>query len=222
MVTEHIPNLGIGNITDALVYIFLTVIMLIVFGIGGFLLYRYMKFNKKVIIFEKINNKFEPAKRDKAMLMKYGTGGDQLFYLRKLKKYLPVPEIQTGRNIYWFFLREDGELINFGPGDFDEQSRSLGAKFLDKEMRYARVSLQSHWKERYEKPKFWEKYAGVIMNIIAITLILVFLFLVVQEYVGALGTLEGLLKTSSDVQEANLRVLAALDNVCQGSGLVPQ
>ena len=68
-----------------------------------------MKYNKKIVIFEKINGRFEPTRKDRAMELKFGRAGDTVFYLAKNRKYLPVPVIQTGRRKYWFAIREDGE-----------------------------------------------------------------------------------------------------------------
>lgn len=215
---ELIPQLP--TVTSFILYFLLFIFAIIIISVIAYFVVMKKKFNKKVIIFEKVNGRFEPNVKDRGMLMRYGTGGDQVFYLKKLKKYLPVPELQTGRNTFWFFLRQDGELINFTPRDFDEQSRTMGAKFLDKEMRYARVSLQSHWKERYDKPKFWEKYGGLIVNLMAILIVMIFLFLIIDKIFDSLSKVESLIKTANEVQQTDLRVLSALDNICSQSGIV--
>jgi len=216
---DKLPNINTGSIVGVVTYILVGLVILILLGVVAYVIILRLKFNRKIVIFEKINGKFEPARKDRAMFVRFGIGGDQIFFIKKLKKYVPIPELQTGRNTYWFFLRQDGELINFAPGDFDEQSKRMGAHFLDKEMRYARVSLQGHWKERYDKPKFWEKYGSLIINVIAILIIMVFLFLILDKFLSSLGTIESLMETQQTVLETNNRVLGALDNICSGSGI---
>src|SRR3990167_4238345 len=138
--TGLIPKLSTGfNYLTYLIIIVL--IMLVVGSIIVFMVYR-MRFKYKIIIFEEINGNFEPSRTDKACEIKLSTAGDTLFYLSKHKKYLPNPSIQTGRRIFWYFVRSDDEWINFGLENFNEQSRKVGARFLDKEMRYARTQIQ--------------------------------------------------------------------------------
>ena len=203
------------SVMNMLVYGALFGIFCIITGFVIYFIIQKLRFNQKIVIFKKINGRFEPTKKDRGMFIKHGKGGDTILFIRRLKKYQPTPSIQTGRNTFWFWLREDGELINFGPGDFDAQARELGARFLDKEMRYARVSLQETMKERYDKPKIWEKYGGMIINLAAVSIILVFFFLIVREFLGSLGAL-------SQVLEKAEEVVITLNNVCTGGpGYVP-
>ena len=224
-IKSYMPSFGgikALDIFNIVTYLILFVIFSFLVGIGVYLFVQRLKYNKQVVIFEKINGQFEPIKKDRAMLISHGRGGDKIFYIRKLKRYQPMPAYQTGRNTYWFWLRQDGELINFTPGDFDWESKQLGAKFLDKEMRYARVELQETLKERYNKPKFWEKYGGFILNIVAIAIILLFFWLIVREFLNSLGALQTVTDTTNKVLDRASTVISSLDNICTGgSGIKP-
>jgi len=223
-VTEFIkvPNIDGAMIFGVLTYVILFILFLIVVGISVWVIILKLKYNKKIVIFEKINGQFEASKKDRGMIMRHGEAGDTILFIKKLKKFQPTPTLQTGRNTFWFFMREDGELINFTPGDFDAQSRELGAHFLDKEMRYARVSLQNSLKERHEKVGFWSQYGVLVVNISVIVIIMVFLWLIVDKLIDLASTANGAIEASKEVTEATKDVIVALNNLqTGGSGYIP-
>lgn len=221
--TDYIPELGVdvGGIAGQLALLVIAILITVVLSVFLFLFLQNRSYNKKIVVFEKVNGKFEPAKKDRAKVIPLGAGGDSVFYLKKGKKYLPTPELQTGRNTYWYFVREDQEWINFSPGDFDSQSKSMGALMLDKEMRYARTSLQAKIKERYDKPGFWAQYGGMVINVAAITIIMVFLFLIVLKMIELQGSVNGAISAVKPVLDQAERILGAVDNIGGGSGLAP-
>ena len=159
--TEFAKGIDISGSISILAWFAIGILIAGVVGVIVYLIIREWKFNKKIIVFEKVNGKPEITKRDKAMEVKLGEGGDTVFYLKKAKKHIPLPSIQTGRNIYWFGVREDGEWINIGMDDIDLAMRKIKARFVDKEMRYARVALQRNLKERYQKSSFLSVYGEV-------------------------------------------------------------
>lgn len=215
-----VPSISGSSVLGFFAYIIAFMLFLIIVGVIIYFVIQRVKFKYKVIVFERINGQFQPTKKDRGMFMKHGRAGDQVFYLKKMKRYLPNPSYQTGKNTFWFWLREDQELINFSPGDYDEQARELGARFLDKEMRYARTSLQETFKERYIKPSFFATYGQMIVNIAAFAIIGVFLFLIVRELVGAIGAVEGLVNAAKEVNQASRDLLVSMDNICgSGSGI---
>lgn len=216
------PQFGLTSMFGIFVWILVFILFLGIVGVVVYFVIKRFKFNKKIVIFERISGSFEPVIKDRAMVMKHGKGGDTIFYLKKLKKYQPTPSLQTGRNTYWFWMREDNELINFTPGDFDEQAREIGAKFLDKEMRYARTSLQETFKERYDKPSFWAAHGTMILNIASITILLVFLFLIVDKLIDVVGQVGKVIEHADKVLVTVNGQIDKLDNVVNGgSGLAP-
>ena len=214
-----IPKISFASYGNIILWGLGLLVLVGMLALIAWLVIRHIKYKFKVVIFEKVGGKFQATVRDRAMSIPYGLGGDRVFYMRKLKRKEPMPQIQAGRNIYWFFMREDGELINFEPGDFDEQARQMGARFLDKEMRYARVSLQSHFKERFDKPKFWDKYGALIVQVGVILVMMVFLYLIIDKILEYTTTLKAIAEIQSQIQEMNLKVLNAMEQVMGGSGL---
>jgi len=199
--------------------------MIILFGIVAAIITFavMMKRQYKITIkkFERINGRFQPVATLKAKSIPVGTGGDSALELKKPKKMLPMPTIQTGINTYWYFVSDDGEWINFGPGDFDEDRATMGAHMLDREMRYARTSLQQMSKERYDQPSFMQKYGGMIAYAALIIVTAVGFFLIVREMAGTAASSKSAVDAAKEVLKETARILGALDNIKGGSGISP-
>ena len=210
---------------NAIILVIIMIIFVILAVGGGFFTWwiaRRMLYNKKVIIFQKINGRFEPVKNLKARMMTIGKGGDEILHILKPNKYLPKPTIQIGRNTYWFFEREDGEWINFSTGDFDMDAREVGAKFLDKEMRYARTSLQSHVKERYNKGNWFKENWASLLSIIVIFLLLLFMFLIMGEITKSVERAGANADTWKNITASLDHILSKVDIIKSGgSGVIP-
>lgn len=199
--------------------------LIIIFGILAAIVtfVIMMKRQYKITIkkFERVNGRFQPVATIKAKPIAVGTGGDSALMLKKPKKMLPMPTIQTGINTYWYFVSDDGEWINFGPGDFDQDRQTMGAHMLDREMRYARTSLQHMSKERYEQPSFLQKYGGMIAYAALIIVTAVGFFLIVREMASTSSASAQAVEASKDVLKEAARILGALDNIKGGSGISP-
>lgn len=180
---------------------------------------RQYKINVKK--WERVDGRYKPVSTIKAKVIPIGNGGDSALQLKKPKKMLPMPTIQTGDNTYWYFVSDDGEWINFGPGDFDEDRKKMGAHMLDKEMRYARTSLQHMGKERYDDQGFWERHGGKILVIIEIIIFSIGIFLIVKEMASTANAAAQAAEVSKEVMKEAARVLGALDNLKGGSGISP-
>jgi hypothetical protein len=206
---------------------FLTLIvgLIIVFGIfagiSAFVIAIKRQYKIKVKKFERVNGKFQEVGIIKAKTVPVGNGGDSALLLKKPKKMLPMPTIQTGINTYWYFVSDDGEWINFGPGDFDTDRKTMGAHMLDREMRYARTSLQQMSKERYEGETFLQKYGGMIAYAALIIVTAVGFFLIVREMASTAQASGAAVDAATDVLKEAARILGALDNVKGGSGISP-
>lgn len=200
--------------------IVIAIIVILLLGLGVYVFLQYIKYNKKIKIFEEVNGRMEETKQDRAMELSYGRSGDTVFYLKKRKKYLPRPEIQTGRRTYWYFIREDGEWINIGLENVNLMMKQANVKFLHPEMRYARTSLLKSLKDRYDKPKLW-----TMQNIVAIGLIgamivaCVFQYLTIDKWFSIGDKVNSMIETSGKVMEKADKVVAGLANICTGSGI---
>ena len=208
-IKKIIPSAKTGGMFVSIIALFIFgVIFIILTGVITYFVIRRMKFNKKIVIFERINDKFQPTRKDKAMEVKFSTSGDTIFYLQKNKKYLPNPRLQSGRRVYYYFIRQDGEWINFELTDLDEESRKMGAKFLDKEMRYARTQIQKGLKERYDKPGFWQLHGQTIMNIVYYVVMGMMVWLALGKFIELVGSLDGVVDKVNNLMETSDAIIA--------------
>ncbi len=201
-------------------------VLVIVFAVVGIfatiMIIKRMKYNKKIVIFEKIGGSWEATKQDRAMDIKFSTAGDLIIHLAKHKLYRPYPQIQTGRRTYWYAIREDGEWINFGIEDIDLKMKRMDIHFLDKEMRYARTQIQKGLKDRYEQPTFWEKYGMKLIGIAYASILGVFVWLCLREFADFAGTLSNVTEAVARLIDRADGILLSMDNVCSGgTGTVP-
>jgi hypothetical protein len=216
---NFIPQISGAGFVNMFAWFIILILVIVLFGIIIFFMIRAMKFNKKLVIFEEINGVFQPTRKDRAGEIKFSTAGDTVFYALRHKKYLPNPSFQTGKRTYWYFIRSDGEWINFKPTNLNEAAKEMGAKFLDKEARYARTQIQKGLKERYDKPSFWQQYGVLIMNMAWVAMIGIMTWLLFDKWIDLASTTNAGVETAGKVMEQVEGVLSKLDNVCSGSGI---
>lgn len=222
-ITSIVPsfdNLGLGGVdfTLVLTIFIVAVLIMILIGIAVYFLIQQFRFNKKIIIFERVGNNWEQTGKDKAIELRTSIIGDTVFYLRKRKKYLPRPELQSGRRTYWYAIREDGEWINISIEDIDLKMKNLGAKFLHPEIRHARTALYRNLKERYDKPKFLEKYGVLIVNTVVIILMMLIFLWVINVSISFSDKAMAMQDVATQAVDRVDTVLRSLDNICSSSG----
>jgi preprotein translocase subunit YajC len=220
-----IPNFslaGMGTLVVGVILFF--VIAVLVGGITVWIVYSRLqkkKFNKKIKIWEKIDGRYRPTKEDLAMEIKVGERGDTCFYLKKLKTYKPRYNIQTGENIYWVAIREDGEWINIGMEDIDLSMREAKVIYTDADFRYAAAGLHKSFEGRFKKDEgFWKKYGQTILSIIYVLIMGVMLFLCLGQFMKVIGSISNVINSLQPVLDKASQILGAVDNVCSNSGVV--
>ena len=131
---------------------------LIIAGIfGGAFWWWYSNkiFNQKIRVFGMVGNTPMEKWTDKAKYLRLGNAGDRIFFLRKIKRHLPEPKIQGGINTWYYWQREDGELINIGFPNVDLIQKKMGIKFIDTDMRMERLGIAKNLQFRHQKEGFW-------------------------------------------------------------------
>ena len=190
-------TLGIGGGGSGIVQIItIVLIIVVIFGIvAGFIWWirRFYQYNIKIEVFKNIGGRPERINTTKGKFVTLTKGGDRILEILKPKKVLPFPHIQAGRNLYWFFIREDDEWINVGVQDLNLVTRELQFNFTDPAMRYARTSLESAIKERYSKQGFLEKYGAVLAFITTMFVIFIGLWLLMDKFLTLSGQLSQLI-----------------------------
>jgi hypothetical protein len=189
--------LGLGGIklgTIGNVFLWIFIIIVLVGSIAGFIIWWVMRkaYSKQIWIFGKVAGVPMLKFIDKAKLVAFGMAGDKLIYLKKSKKYLSPPQIQMGKNIYWYYEREDGEFINFSLNDLDEILKKAGCYYVDTDMRMQRLGIEKNLRDRLDRKSWLEKYGalvGGIVFMIMVTVCLVVLFSKLKDVATAIDSM---------------------------------
>jgi len=186
-----ISGLKIGSLGTIFLWIFIAVI--VIGGLAGFIGWYFWKksYNKQVWIFTRIGGVPMLKQIDRGKLIAFGMAGDKLMKLQKLKKYLSPPQIQMGKDIYWFWEREDNEFVNFSLEDIDEVQKKAGAYYVDTDMRMQRLGIEKNLRDRLGKNSWMEKYGTMVavgVFLILITICLVVLFSKLKDLSASLDT----------------------------------
>lgn len=198
-IPKGISGTGMMNMAVWLVGSIVVALMMVA---GVVIFVMMMKYNKKAKIFQRVGNKIIPTINSKACYEKVGRSGDRMFFIKALKKYVKEPSIQMGKNMYWFFEREDGELINFSLADFDDIMKKAGAFYVDFDMRMSRLGIEKNLKERHLKERFWDKYGTTIMNILAFLILVISLVVFFWQLNKLMISLDGLVNSLNGYIEA--------------------
>jgi len=204
-------------------WFFIVVILAITVGVITFMVVRRKRYNIKLIIFEKVNGKYQPTRKDVAIEMKYSYDGTTVFYLRKHKKILPRGTIQTGARIYWYKIRDDGEWENVDPYGFVEDADSDHQNLLHKDMRLARASIQKGHRERFEKKQSWlAQNWTIVLGVAFIAMLGIMVFLLFDKFIDVSNSINGAIQATGTVLERTEVIIARMDTICQGgTGYLP-
>jgi len=117
----------------------------------------------------------------------FGMAGDKLWRVAssgmwKIKtiKWLPCGKLQSAPRMWKYWIREDGEWINYQDDNIDEISKKMGVRFVQEDMRLQRLATERLLEQRLMNKTFWEKYGTIIMTIIVFLVVAV--CMVIQFY----------------------------------------
>ncbi len=214
-----------GQIWTILTYGLL--ILLIIGGTGVFLFFflNKKKYLKTVTFW--VRNPYTGIlvadRTIKAMVVKIDNIGNLVFRLKKpyeTRNVIPRLKYPAKTNVYYVEYTSDGKIVEFeGITDFDDERREKKAIFRDDNTELGRSSMMTMNRERYEKPKFMEKYGALLVNIGAIVVIMVFLFLIAGQLIKVTGALSGVVKQMGQTQIAQSNILNSLNNILNSNNL---
>jgi len=220
-------NFGLGTIGTIFLWILISVFVVgIICGVVIYIYYR-KAYNQKVWIFGLVGNIPSFKYDDKGKFFRIGIAGDRLFKLKKTKRTIPPPTIQMGAKLWWYYEREDGELINFSLKDLDEVFKKAGAYYVDTDMRMQRLGIQKNLEKRFSKESWFAKYgstiAGVIF-VIMVTVALVVLFAQLKDVASAMTSMANSVnQMASNVEQFYTERVSEAPSEVEGgsSNLVP-
>jgi hypothetical protein len=140
---------------------------------------------------------------------------------------LPVGQLQTKPNEFWYWIRKDGEWINYIQTNIDETSKKMGVKFVQEDMRLQRLATERLLEQRLMNKSFWEKWGTTVMMIIVflvIAICMVLIFFQFGKLLDKFTQVEGvqleIVKIQYKIFGANY-VAGAINGTGGASGLIP-
>jgi len=218
--SQFADKLSFSSIATGVGMFITFLIITAVLGVVLFFVFRMLRYNKTVIIFEDVAGQgLTITGKDRGMLVKVGDEGAEVLYLQKRKVYRTAYGHKTGKNTFWFAIGEDGYWYNIIPGDLNTKLRELEVNPTDVRMRYLHSGIKRNMKDRFEKITFLQKYGGMIMFIMTIAVAGVMQWLLFDKYLQIAGAVEGAIDKAVEVQEATRQIIGGLDAL-KGTGSI--
>ena len=186
-------------------------------GYGIYLLIEMKKYYIVIELYRRIDGQNKLVAKLRAKNYKIGKAGDYLWYIKKLKKYIAPGELQSGPNVYKYFERADGELINFQIGDIDEQFRKAGVKYIHHDMRAQRIAISKSLSAELQSLSFWDKYGATITFIIEILIFGVAVVIIFYQFSEVIATMDQVMGSMNKVV-ININSLFQNVSAAGGSG----
>lgn len=120
----------------------------------------------------------------------FGMAGDKLWrvcglgMLSKFKvvKWLPVGKLQSAPRVWKYWIREDGEWINYVDENLDDVSKKMGIRFVQEDMRLQRLATERLLEQRLMNKTFWEKWGTTIMMIIVFLVVAICMVIIFYQW----------------------------------------
>lgn len=230
-ITGNIGKGGGGNFGMILLVFFIAVFVL---GIIGFFIYMQStkkKFYIRIKVFRDVGNVPTEIANFRAREIPFGMAGDKLWKVApnnaigmmfKVVKWLPVGQLQTKPNEFWYWIRKDGEWINYIQSNIDKISGEMGVKFVQEDMRLQRLATDKLLEQRLMDKSFWDKWGNTIMTVIFFLVIAVCMVIIFYQFSKILDKLSPLIE---QLITSNLQMAKAcninLTATGGGTGLIP-
>lgn len=216
--TPTFEGFGISGSTITILGIIF--ILTAVICIVAYILFDRNQYSRKIIVFENISGQgFQPIFNDRARLIRLGSGGEEILYLKKKKVYRTAYGKKMGKNTYWFVIGQDGYWYNSVLGDLDAKMGMLDIEPIDRDMRYMHVAIRKNIEERYNQVKFLEKYGTILMSGLFLVIMLVGIFFLLDKIANISSEVGNAVSVGNELAQANKQILSSLDNVISSGGL---
>ena len=166
---------GAGMGTYGSIALIVAIAVVILGGIAFLVYWRSVKkaFWINIHVFRLIGNIPTRVAIYSAREVAFGMAGDKLWKVApsgmfkfKAIKWLPCGKIQTAPREFWYYIREDGEWINFSLEDLNDIQKKAGVRFVQEDMRLQRLATERLLEQRLMKKTFWEQWGATIMLVI--------------------------------------------------------
>lgn len=166
-----------------------------------------------------------PVRRDKARLISVGDGGEEVYYLRKAKKYRVAYGKKIAPKYIAWSIGGDGYWYNITFGNVDKKLMEIGVQPVNTDVRYATSSLRKMFDEAYRKKSFMEKYGAVVYFGMFIFVLLIFAGIIwysTDKQIEIAAANAQAIETAKEIMETSAKLLEANSKLVQGgSGIAP-
>ncbi len=165
--------------------------MIIGGGVGFYLWYKDRRtFRKIITVFDIVGNYYQFAFRDKAKVVKIGSGGFEILFLKKAKTWKIAYGGRVGRDTYYFFIAPDGYwfngMLSANLNAIDKNGGLIPIVTTNPSMRAQYTSLEKQIDKLHsEKKNFMEKYGSWLFAISFVLVAGVMLWLSYKEFAQA-------------------------------------
>lgn len=210
-------------------------IAVVIFSLIGIIIFYYVikgQYNIKIKCFRKVAGVTTHIADFVAKEVPFGMAGDKLWRVApntfiskafKIIKWLPVGKVQTAPFEYWYFIREDGEWINYQQDDIDDISKKAGVRFVQEDMRLSRLATDRLLEQRLMNKSFWDKWGNTIMTIIFFLVLAVCMVIIFYQFSKLLEHFDALIAPMQKMVEVTTQACGMQLNQTTGgnSGLIP-
>jgi len=216
--SKYLPDFsGIGSSVMTIGIVFVIALCLIAFG---YYYWDKRRYKYKIEIYENLGGtRYVKTGIDLARIQKVGDQGEEILVLKKRKKIVTSYNRKMGDNLIWFAVGQDGYWYNVTLGDLDSKQGMLDIEPIDRDMRYSHTAIRKNYNDRYNKPKFMDKYGSIIMLGIFLIIIIIGVGYLINRLAGVATSLNQPIQTLTELTKLNKEIITGLDNVCSGSGI---
>jgi len=188
-------DLSMGFVGNALA-LFL-IVVLIFAGIGWLIYWRITSkaYFIKIPLYRLVGNKPTRVAIYRARKFSISRAGDILWFVKGVKKFIAPATIQSAPNEFLHWEREDGEWINFGLGDLDEDQKRAGVKYIHQDMRSQRIATSNILEQRLVNKGFWDKYKDMIVHLVFYLVVMICMIVIFWQWSKITADVGGLVNT---------------------------
>ena len=211
-----IPKFSATTIYTIIFWGLLALVIMMIMGFGAWWYIDVLRYKRKIPIYADVAGRPTRVAIDRARVVKLGQGGEEVWYLKKRKQQIPPASIAMAKDEYWHYIKEDGDLINFGIENLNVIAKKAGIHFTNADMRYARSNIQRNLKDKYNKVTFMDKYGTVMIFTVHIIIVTVMFVWILKDFSKVAASLDSAIKNAADLVKA-----ASIANGGGATGLVP-
>jgi len=199
-------NIGLGTWGNIFLFGFLAILVVAgILTLVVIIIYR-RKYIYKIPLWKTVNGRGRKIGDYKAKIISISHAGDVLWFVNKVKKFIPPATIQSGPNEYLHWQRSDGEWINFEVGDLDEDQKLAGVKYIHQDMRATRVATANLLEQRLMNKSWWEKYGDIAVHILFYLIITISLVIIFWQWGGIVEKVGELVSELQLAQERMIKM----------------